>query len=232
MKIENHLLTEDDGTPFPFQASPNHYPEEMEEPKYIIIHYTAGSTAESAIAWLCNPVADASAHLVIARDGTITQLVPFDKPAWHAGRSSYKELKDLNRCTIGIELDNAGKLTRRGDNWYSWFNKMYPADEVIEARHRYRNIEAGWHNYTEEQIDACREVCFTLKPAYKTLENILGHDDISDYGKVDPGPAFPMDKFQSLWIGEQVKEKIEKELKLFRRLLAKLFGPRRHATGI
>jgi N-acetylmuramoyl-L-alanine amidase len=43
-------------------------------PRYLVFHYTAGKSATSSINWLTNPESMASAHLVLARDGTITQL--------------------------------------------------------------------------------------------------------------------------------------------------------------
>tara|TARA_Y100000591_G_scaffold73061_1_gene60731 strand:- start:420 stop:959 length:540 start_codon:yes stop_codon:yes gene_type:complete len=46
-----------------------------------------------------------SSHLLIARDGAITQFVPFDKKAWHAGISSYKDRENCNEFSIGIELE-------------------------------------------------------------------------------------------------------------------------------
>ena len=46
-----------------------------------------------------------SAHLVIERDGKITQFVPFDKRAWHAGDSSYQDRSGCNDFSIGIELE-------------------------------------------------------------------------------------------------------------------------------
>src|SRR5690606_19529381 len=58
-------------------------------PNYIIIHFTAGRSPESSIQWFQNPTAKASAHLIIARDGTITQLIDFNRKAWHAGISSW-----------------------------------------------------------------------------------------------------------------------------------------------
>ena len=33
------------------------------------------------------------------------QFVPFDKKAWHAGRSSYEGVSDCNDFSIGIELE-------------------------------------------------------------------------------------------------------------------------------
>lgn len=46
-----------------------------------------------------------SAHLLIKRDGKITQYVPFDKRAWHAGASSYQGRERCNEFSIGIELE-------------------------------------------------------------------------------------------------------------------------------
>ncbi|MEC4747861.1 1,6-anhydro-N-acetylmuramyl-L-alanine amidase AmpD [Methylomicrobium sp. Wu6] len=46
-----------------------------------------------------------SAHLLIKRNGEITQYVPFDKRAWHAGASSYQGRERCNEFSIGIELE-------------------------------------------------------------------------------------------------------------------------------
>lgn len=45
-----------------------------------------------------------SSHLYIKRDGKIIQFVPFNKRAWHAGKSSYEGIEDCNNNSIGIEL--------------------------------------------------------------------------------------------------------------------------------
>ncbi len=46
-----------------------------------------------------------SAHLLIARDGSLTQYVAFDQRAWHAGQSEYAGRKACNDFSIGIELE-------------------------------------------------------------------------------------------------------------------------------
>ena len=46
-----------------------------------------------------------SAHLFIDRHGEITQYVPFDRKAWHAGRSSFMGRENCNEYSIGIELE-------------------------------------------------------------------------------------------------------------------------------
>lgn len=51
-----------------------------------------------------------SAHLFIERDGKVTQFVPFDGRAWHAGRSSFAGVADCNNYSIGIELEGADNI--------------------------------------------------------------------------------------------------------------------------
>jgi N-acetyl-anhydromuramoyl-L-alanine amidase len=46
-----------------------------------------------------------SAHLLIKRDGVCVQYVPFDKRAWHAGKSEYEGRERCNDFSIGIELE-------------------------------------------------------------------------------------------------------------------------------
>ncbi|MDO9047980.1 MAG: 1,6-anhydro-N-acetylmuramyl-L-alanine amidase AmpD [Methylobacter sp.] len=46
-----------------------------------------------------------SAHLLIKRDGMSVQYVPFDKRAWHAGKSVYEGREQCNDFSIGIELE-------------------------------------------------------------------------------------------------------------------------------
>lgn len=78
------------------------------QPTLIVIHYTAMKSAEAAIERLCDPVAEVSAHYVIAKTGEITQLVAEDLRAWHAGAGQWHGQDDINSRSIGIELDNNG----------------------------------------------------------------------------------------------------------------------------
>lgn len=48
-----------------------------------------------------------SAHLLIRRDGSIRQYVPFNRRAWHAGISQYQDRERCNDFSIGIELEGA-----------------------------------------------------------------------------------------------------------------------------
>lgn len=165
-------------------------------PDSIVIHYTAGSSAAGSVNWLKRPDVKASAHLVIARDGSIHQIVPFHIQAWHAGVSAYGGRSGYNKYSIGIELDNAGFLTKTGNLYRATYGHTYSADEVLKARHQHEGRERYWHTYTEAQILTCREVCEVLMEKYQ-IKEIVGHDEISPGRKQDPGPAFPMNHFRN-----------------------------------
>lgn len=82
-------------------------------PDTIVIHYTAGGSAMSAINSFKDTDINASAHIVVDTDGSLTQMVPFHKIAWHAGKSTWLDRKDLNNYSIGIEIVNAAGLNIR-----------------------------------------------------------------------------------------------------------------------
>ena len=200
-KIKNHRLEAEDGTEVPYVRSPNQ--KGPLEPKYLLMHYTAGRSAESSINWLTNPEAQASAHVVIGKDGSVTQLVAFNRKAWHAGRSEWNDLLGMNSHSIGIELDNAGRMIRHGDQWFSWFGEPYPEEEVIEAIHKHEQESAGWHAYPAKQLEVAIGVATAIMRKYELLD-VIGHDDVSPHRKQDPGPAFPMVSFRSMVMGRQM----------------------------
>jgi N-acetyl-anhydromuramoyl-L-alanine amidase len=51
-----------------------------------------------------------SAHALIARDGSLTQYVSFNRRAWHAGRSVYCGRSACNDFSVGIELEGTDDL--------------------------------------------------------------------------------------------------------------------------
>src|SRR5437879_8831444 len=64
----------------------------------LVWHETAGAYAGS-VSWLCNPQAQASAHLVIREDGLeAMQLVKLGEKAWHAAA--------FNGRSVGVEHAN------------------------------------------------------------------------------------------------------------------------------
>lgn len=51
-----------------------------------------------------------SAHVLIRRDGELTQYVPFHRRAWHAGVSAYAGRSRCNDFSVGIELEGADDI--------------------------------------------------------------------------------------------------------------------------
>ena len=199
MRIVRNRLVSDDGTPLPYRRSPNQ--SSGLEPAYVVMHYTAGASAESSIDWLTNPAARASAHVVVGRDGKVTQLVALDRQAWHAGSSEWRGLEGLNAHSFGIELDNGGPLQRRADaGWYTPFGLRIPDEEVVQAQHRSGGPVIGWHSYSTDQLLAAADVA-NLMVRHFGLLDVIGHDDIAPARKRDPGPAFPMQTFRARVLG-------------------------------
>ncbi len=184
----------------------------------VIIHYTAGPYQPS-LNTLINPKVKASAHVIVDRDGQITQLVPFDEISWHAGQSSYGGRIGYNKYSIGIEIVNSGPLTKSGNLYRSWFGAAYNPSDVIEAIHRNQTVPKFWHIYTEDQIQAVSELCRLLIEVYD-IKHILGHEEIAPRRKTDPGPAFPLDRLRTnLLLGDR-SEETEEQLPEFGRIAA------------
>ncbi|WP_319568164.1 N-acetylmuramoyl-L-alanine amidase [Cohaesibacter marisflavi] len=103
----------------PFEAQTNCPCEDKPSPNFgerkdgrkvdmLLLHYTGMEDDAQALDWLCNPESEVSAHYFLHRDGTIVQLVDESKRAWHAGDAYWKGETDINSCSIGIEIANAG----------------------------------------------------------------------------------------------------------------------------
>ncbi|WJG08878.1 N-acetylmuramoyl-L-alanine amidase [Aliiglaciecola sp. LCG003] len=212
--IKQHRLS---GGGCRFKASPNHGNVfAAGRADTIVIHFTAGSSFQSSIDHLCSESAKASAHLVIGREGQVTQLVPFDTIAWHAGDSQWRGRSGLNQYSIGIELDNAGELKRNQAGQYtSWFNRHYEASEVYKGIHRNQSSPSFWHEYTELQIEKTFEICNLLHEVY-AIGEIVGHEEIAPGRKTDPGPAFPLDKLRMCIKADRSDDGSINELELHR----------------
>jgi len=88
-----------------FVASPNF---DERRPNLVIIHHTSNDNVDDALSTLTSPERKVSSHYLIGRDGAIIQLVDERNRAWHAGKSWWGGLTDINSVSLGIELDNNG----------------------------------------------------------------------------------------------------------------------------
>ena len=131
------------------------------EIKFIIFHYTGMKKEIDAIKRLTNKKTKVSSHYFIKNNGEILNLVPDLFISWHAGKSSWKNYKSLNKHSLGIEISNPGH-----DHKYKKFSQ-----KQIHSVLRLSN--------------------FLMKKYKIKSKFVLGHSDISPDRKKDPGEKFP-----------------------------------------
>jgi len=170
--------------------------------RFLVMHFTSGWGMDTTLDWWRQAGSKgACAHLVIDRDGSLVQCRPFNQTAGHAGASKWKDphtgiqFRDLNHCSIGIELCNVGELPR------STYPSAMPGPlagkpiPFVQAKHKHGGRVQKWEVFPEKQIETARQVAAALVVRYK-LDDVVGHDDIAPDRKTDPGPAFPMTAFR------------------------------------
>ena len=151
--------------------------------KFVIIHYTGMQSEIESIKKLKNSNSSVSCHYLINRKGKIIQMVKENKIAWHAGKSKWKEFKNLNENSIGIELVNKGK---------EFGYQNFPKVQIIKL------------------IRLCKKL---KKKYKIKKENFLGHSDIAPLRKEDPGEKFPWKKLSKFKLGvwyENIKKNSDK----------------------
>jgi N-acetylmuramoyl-L-alanine amidase len=134
----------------------------------LVMHYTGMQDAASAIARLADPEAKVSAHYVVAEDGQIVAMVDEEKRAWHAGKSYWRGITDVNSASVGIEIVNPG---------HEFGYRPFP-DVQIDAVLGLAKAIVQRHHITRG--------------------NVVGHSDIAPKRKEDPGELFPWYRFAKL----------------------------------
>ena len=79
-----------------------------------------------------------SSHVLVARDGALTQYVPFGERAWHAGPSYWRGRSACNDFSIGIELEGADDVPYDDRQYESL------ADLVAALQRAYPSLAEGW----------------------------------------------------------------------------------------
>jgi len=130
----------------------------------IVLHYTGMKSGDEAIDWLANPESKVSAHYVVSEDGQVTHMVPEEKRAWHAGKSHWRGVSDINSASVGIEIVNPGH-----EHGYVPF-----PDPQVAAVVRLVHLIKDRHSITRG--------------------NVVGHSDIAPTRKQDPGELFPWEE--------------------------------------
>ena len=181
---------------FTFTPNFSKYSRSAKDIKYVIIHYTGMQSEIASIRKLINPSSKVSCHYLINKKGKITQMVKDNKVAWHAGKSKWKNSKNLNSQSLGIELVNKGHKIG-----YENFSTLQ----------------------IQSLINLCKKL---KKKYKIQKNNFLAHSDIAPLRKIDPGEKFPWKKLSKLKIGVWYKKinfnnnlsKRETELKFFQNI--------------
>ncbi|RZF60347.1 N-acetylmuramoyl-L-alanine amidase [Sphingobacterium corticibacterium] len=84
-----------------------HY--DIRKPNFVIIHHTAQHSLAQTIRTFQLEHTKVSAHYVIGKDGRVVQMLNDYLRSWHAGRSKWGNVTDMNSVSLGIELDNNGR---------------------------------------------------------------------------------------------------------------------------
>lgn len=75
----------------------------------IVLHHTASKSSANATAnFFTDPAAKVSAHYTVDRTGYIVQSVKDAEASWHAGKSEFNGVQNVNDFSIGIEISNVG----------------------------------------------------------------------------------------------------------------------------
>ncbi|MBI3433779.1 MAG: N-acetylmuramoyl-L-alanine amidase [Proteobacteria bacterium] len=153
-------------------ATPNHDARrQRRRPRFIVLHYTGMRSAQAALARLCDPRAQVSAHYLVCEDGAVVQLVAERRRAWHAGVACWDGEHDVNSLSIGIEIANPGH-----DFGYPKFpGAQIDAVSALCADIARRHRIAPW--------------------------NVLAHSDVAPTRKQDPGEKFPWRRLAAAGIG-------------------------------
>lgn len=173
-------------------------------PTIVVLHDTAGRLDKfNSANYLLTAPRGVSVHFVVERDGTITQQVPTNRRAGHAGTSEYHGQKGCNNFSIGIEIVNPGRMTDAGGGRArTWFKETY---DVAEAGiHFIQTKEHGagwWMDYEPEQIAALEALLHALFDYVPTLTDIVTHWYVSPGRKVDTNPLFPLESLKARVLG-------------------------------
>ncbi len=139
--------------------------------KFIIFHYTGMKTEKSALKRLSNINSKVSCHYFIKKNGSIINLVPDLYVSWHAGISHWKKLKNLNKFSIGIEIQNPG---------HQFGYRNFNMKQINSIKYLSLNL-AKKYNLRKEHY--------------------LGHSDVAPDRKKDPGEKFPWEILSKYKIG-------------------------------
>jgi N-acetyl-anhydromuramyl-L-alanine amidase AmpD len=178
----------------PAMKSQGKYPKSY--PEGLVVHFSAGSSMKSTMDW---GRGQGYLFLGIDKAGKVYQTNALNEWGHHAGVSSWPGLgSSVSSKLVGVEIDNAGKLTPiSGGKYKSWFGKVFDEKDVRHVTNEANRIAGTYEKYTEAQEEALIELCLWLKrnhPTAFSFDYVVGHDEVATPKgrKNDPGGALSM----------------------------------------
>lgn len=170
---------------------------DVPKPLGIVWHWTAGvgktkqwaeNLARSIQSYDKAKDTPASWHFLVSRDGRIHQSVPVNAGSWHVGKPgkiANRLFGNINRATIGIELENAGRVTMTNGIWHDSSGTPLPEGRAVERGSDGIDYDA----FPEAQVKAAQRLLAELVAYLKCnrIDAALGHVDFDFPRKVDPG---------------------------------------------
>jgi len=155
------------------------------KPYGITVHYSADRDLHRVITWLSQQ--KLGYHLIIDREGLISQTCYFDKRVDHAGSAKWNNLSP-NKHHISICLLSWGKLIKTDNKYYDWTGKEIPFQDVAE-RPDLRGDSGCWDKATNKQESSLKSVLSWFITMGIKPDNICGHNEacIPEGRKQDPG---------------------------------------------
>jgi N-acetylmuramoyl-L-alanine amidase len=114
---------------------------------------------------------------VVAEDGHVFRLVPEEKRAWHAGKSWWRGVTDVNSASIGIEIVNPG---------HEFGYRPFPDQQMAAV----------------EALVADAVARYRIDPS-----NVVGHSDVAPARKDDPGELFDWPRLARAGLAKAVPER-------------------------
>ena len=118
-------------------------------------------------------------------DGVVVECFPNNYLEWHLGKvGNFK----ISKLSGGVELNNFGYLTKKGDKYYTYVKTEVKPEFVCDLGYKFRGHQY-WHAYSDKQIESLRLLILHLKDIYPKMDLENGLPKLLKEG-VHPKDAF------------------------------------------
>ena len=126
----------------------------------VVLHYTGMESADAALQRLTDPEAKVASHYMVTEEGAVVRMVDEAHRAWHAGKSYWRGITDVNSASVGIEIVNPG---------HEFGYRPFTGPQMGAVL-----------RLTAEIVQR-----YSIKPCM-----VVGHSDVAPARKQDPGELF------------------------------------------